>query len=172
MKFWIGVLVASVMFLGGVIYVLDNGLSDMLADMEMNSPELADLAMSPIADGENRADDEPVNHSCLAKLPSDAASKDAVLSVVRAEDDLPSELLEIVGDVEYGEYLASDCMACHLTESEADGIPDISRLGQTDFIVAMHAYKDRLRDDPVMQISVSNLDDEAIAALAAYFAKQ
>ena len=33
-----------------------------------------------------------------------------------AEVELPAEILNIVGDPEYGEYLASDCKTCHKVE--------------------------------------------------------
>jgi cytochrome c len=33
----------------------------------------------------------------------------------------------------------------------------------------MHAYKEKVRPNPVMQMMAGGLDDEEIAALAAYF---
>ncbi|MCB1355818.1 MAG: c-type cytochrome, partial [Maritimibacter sp.] len=41
---------------------------------------------------------------------------------------------------------------------------------EEDFVVAMHAYKQELRPHPVMQMMAKRLNDEEIAALAAYFA--
>jgi cytochrome c len=38
-----------------------------------------------------------------------------------------------------------------------------------DFVLAMHAYKQRLRPHPVMQMMAGRLSDDEIAALAAYF---
>ena len=38
--------------------------------------------------------------------------------VYSGEIDLPAEILNLDGDREYGEYLASDCKTCH----EADGL--------------------------------------------------
>ena len=35
--------------------------------------------------------------------------------------DVPFELLELVGDVEYGEYLASDCKTFHTADGESGG---------------------------------------------------
>jgi cytochrome c len=78
-------------------------------------------------------------------------------------------ILAIVGDPEYGEYLASECMTCHQTSGANDGIPGVSGWPTEDFVVAMHAYKQKLRPHPVMQMMAGRLSDEEIAALAAYF---
>ncbi|MGB1033971.1 MAG: c-type cytochrome [Primorskyibacter sp.] len=85
------------------------------------------------------------------------------------EVDLPAEILAIVGDVAYGEYLASECTTCHQTDGTDRGIPSITRWAEDDFVIAMHAYKRKLRPHPVMQMMAGRLSDEEIAALAAYF---
>jgi cytochrome c len=36
-------------------------------------------------------------------------------------------------------------------------------------VIAMHAYKQKIRSHPVMQMMAGRLSDEEIAALAAYF---
>ena len=41
---------------------------------------------------------------------------------------------------------------------------------EEDFVIAMHAYKDKKRPHPVMQMMAGRLNAEEIAALAAYFA--
>ena len=78
-------------------------------------------------------------------------------------------ILAIVGDPEYGEYLASECMTCHQTSGANDGIPGINGWPTEDFVVAMHAYKQKLRPHPVMQMMAGRLSAEESAALAAYF---
>ena len=85
------------------------------------------------------------------------------------EVELPPEILSIVGDVAYGEYLASECTTCHQTDGTDQGIPSITRWPVEDFVVAMHAYKIKIRPHPVMQMMAGRLSDEEIAALAAYF---
>ena len=40
------------------------------------------------------------------------------------------------------------------------------------FVTALHAYKNKHRDHPVMQLATSRLNDEEIAGLAAFFAIQ
>lgn len=82
---------------------------------------------------------------------------------------LPAATLALVGDPEFGEYLASECQTCHQTSGVNDGIPGISGWPTEDFVVAMHAYKQKLRPHPVMQMMAGRLNDEEIAALGAYF---
>lgn len=85
------------------------------------------------------------------------------------EVDLPPEILAIVGDAEYGEYLSSECTGCHQRDGSADGIPSIVQWPVEDFAIAMHAYKRKIRPHPVMQMMAGRLSDEEIAALATYF---
>lgn len=87
------------------------------------------------------------------------------------EVELPPGTLAIVGDAEYGEYLANECTTCHQRDGDYDGIPAIIAWPEEDFVVAMHAYKRQIRPHPVMQMMAGRLTDEEIAALAAYFAK-
>lgn len=86
------------------------------------------------------------------------------------EVDLPRETLLLVGDAEYGEYLASDCLTCHQITGADQGIRSITGWAEKDFVIAMHAYKQKIRPHPVMQMMAGRLSDEEIAALAAYFA--
>jgi len=82
---------------------------------------------------------------------------------------LAPEILAIVGDPAYGEYLSGECTACHQTSGAANGIPSITGWPTEDFVIAMHAYKDEVRPHPVMQMMAGRLSNEEIAALAAYF---
>lgn len=79
------------------------------------------------------------------------------------------QILALVGDAEYGEYLASECTSCHQAEGGDSGIPSIVYWPQEDFVIAMHAYKDKVRTNPTMQMIAGRLNAEEIAALAAYF---
>lgn len=85
------------------------------------------------------------------------------------DHDLDPAILALQGDPEYGEYLASECATCHQSSGADDGIPGISGWPTEDFVVAMHAYKQKLRPHPVMQMMAGRLNAEEIAALAAYF---
>lgn len=84
--------------------------------------------------------------------------------------ELSHDTLQIEGDREYGEYLSAECTTCHQLTGTDDGIPAIIGWHPEDFVVAMHAYKQGLRPHPVMQMMAGRLDDEQIAALAAFFA--
>ena len=77
------------------------------------------------------------------------------------------EILAIAGDPAYGEYLASECAACH---GGADaGIPSISGRETADFVTALQAYKQGARAHPVMTMVAERLSDEEIASLAVYY---
>ncbi|MEL0129164.1 MAG: cytochrome C, partial [Paracoccaceae bacterium] len=51
-----------------------------------------------------------------------------------------------------------------------EGIPGINGWEIEDFVYALHEYKQKLRENPVMQMMAGSLGDEEIAALASYFA--
>ncbi|SIO04971.1 sulfide dehydrogenase (flavocytochrome c), cytochrome c subunit [Rhodovulum sp. ES.010] len=86
-----------------------------------------------------------------------------------AQPELSEETLAIVGDRAYGEYLSSECTTCHQRDGSDQGIPSITLWPEEKFVLAMHAYKQKLRPHPVMQMMANRLTDEEIAALAAYF---
>jgi len=117
----------------------------------------------------------------------DPAERADLLAFLRANSDKPSnipeaeptaradvpqlspETLALVGDPAYGEYLSSECTTCHQRDGSDQGIPSIVLWPEKNFVLAMHAYKQKLRPHPVMQMMASRLTDEEIAALAAYF---
>lgn len=119
------------------------------------------------------------------KEPADRAD---VLAFLRDYSDLPSnipeaeptarateyaldpEVLALEGDPAYGEYLSGECTTCHQASGAADGIPAVTGWPEEDFVLALHAYKDKIRPHPVMQMIAGRLGNEEIAALAAYFA--
>ncbi len=86
-------------------------------------------------------------------------------------DDAEDALLAEIGDAEYGEYLASECTACHQASGEVDGIPSIIGWDEESFRLSMHDYRVKTRQHPVMNMIAERLGDEEIAALSAYFAK-
>ena len=96
---------------------------------------------------------------------------EAAPTATATDHDLDPEILAIQGDPEYGEYLSNECLTCHRADGAAEGIPSITFWPEEDFVVAMHAYKRKLRPHPVMQMMAGRLNNEEIAALAAYFAK-
>jgi cytochrome c len=119
-------------------------------------------------------DDPQDRHDVIAFLRQYSASPqdipESAPTAAPKEIELPPEILAIVGDREYGEYLASECLTCHQSDGSDAGIPSITYWPEENFVMAMHAYKQKLRPHPVMQMMASRLSDEEIAALAAYFA--
>jgi cytochrome c553 len=74
------------------------------------------------------------------------------------------------GDRALGEYLSSECVTCHQTSGRrGDGIPAITGHPGDQFIALMETYKQRQRENPVMQAIAARLSAEEIAALAAYY---
>lgn len=83
--------------------------------------------------------------------------------------ELPPDVLALQGDAEYGAYLSSECTTCHQVDGSDQGIPSIAYWPEEDFVLALHAYKTKLRPHPVMQMIAGRLSNEEIAALAAFF---
>ena len=96
-------------------------------------------------------------------------TSDAQDAATTAGFAVAAEILAITGDFAYGEYLSSECTACHQASGADSGIPSITGWAEPDFVTAMHAYKEAAREHPVMQMMASRLSNEEIAALAAYF---
>lgn len=73
-------------------------------------------------------------------------------------------------DAELGKYLSEECVTCHQTSGPAiAGVPPIAGLPEDQFVALMNAYKDKQRDNPVMQTVAGRLGADDIAALASYF---
>ncbi|WP_170394064.1 c-type cytochrome [Ruegeria arenilitoris] len=90
-------------------------------------------------------------------------------TAIGTDHSIDPTILAIQGDPEYGAYLSSECTTCHQIEGGDEGIPSIVYWPDDDFVVAMHAYKDKQRPHPVMQMIAGRLSNDEIAALAAYF---
>lgn len=95
---------------------------------------------------------------------------EAAPTAVGTDHNVDPAILAIQGDPEYGEYLSSECLTCHRADGETEGIPAVTGWPEESFVVAMHQYKTKERDHPVMQMMAGRLNNEEIAALAAYFA--
>lgn len=99
--------------------------------------------------------------------PRDIPEADPTAS--KREVELDPAVLAIQGDPDFGQYLSSECTTCHQSDGSDKGIPSITNWPTQDFVMAMHAYKRKLRPHPVMQMMAGRLSDDEIAALAAYF---
>jgi cytochrome c len=100
---------------------------------------------------------------------SDPASDPTAAAAPRA--DMATAVLEIEGDPDYGEYLASECVTCHQPSGRTEGIPSIVGWPKDAFVRALFEYKNNVRSHQVMRMITTNLGNEEIAALAAYFAQ-
>ena len=73
------------------------------------------------------------------------------------------------GDLEFGRYLATECLTCHRSGTAGGAIPNIFGMAEARFIVLIKAYRDKQLPNPVMQSVASRLKDDEIDALAHYF---
>lgn len=105
--------------------------------------------------------------SAIAERPSRAAL--AALAGFAAL--IPSgSCAQAAGDRALGEYLSSECTACHQTSGRHDGgIPAIVGLPSDQFIALMNSYKDRQRENQVMRTIAGRLTQEEVEALASYY---
>ena len=71
--------------------------------------------------------------------------------------------------LEYGQHLSGECTACH-RDGANKTIPPIVGWPVKSFVAVMNSYKKGERDNKAMISVAQSLDDEQIAALAAYFA--
>jgi len=85
------------------------------------------------------------------------------------DPQVADDILALVGDKDYGEYLSGTCTSCHQLDGSDAGIPSIVGWVNEDFVTAMHAFKNKSRENPVMQQIAGSLNAEEIAGLAAYF---
>ncbi|MGE3643126.1 MAG: cytochrome c [Beijerinckiaceae bacterium] len=77
----------------------------------------------------------------------------------------------VKGDKALGEYLSSTCVTCHqISGKSTAGVPPIVGWDEESFVAVMKSYKDKIRENKVMQTLTAPLSDEDIAGLAAYFA--
>jgi len=82
-----------------------------------------------------------------------------------------SRVLAIEADVEYGEYLAGECLGCHQQADNRGGVPPIYKLTQDYFVHALLEYQDGTRTNGFLQTIAGSLGLEELAALIAIFQK-
>lgn len=73
-------------------------------------------------------------------------------------------------DLEFGRYLATECLTCHRSATVGGAIPNIFGMAEPRFVVLIKAYRDKQLPNPVMQSVASRLKDDEIEALAHFFA--
>lgn len=103
-------------------------------------------------------------------LSAEGFTEDEITQIAQGAGIDPAVLM-VEGDIEYGAYLSGECTTCHQVSGAHDGIPNIVQWDTVFFMLAMHEYKLKSREHPVMQMVAGRLGTEEIAALAAYFAQ-
>lgn len=73
-------------------------------------------------------------------------------------------------DLEFGRYLATECLTCHRSGAAGTAIPNIFGMQEATFATLIKAYRDKQLPNPVMQSVASRLKDDEIDALAHFFA--
>ena len=72
-------------------------------------------------------------------------------------------------DLEFGRYLATECLTCHRSATATSTIPNIFGLPESRFILLVRAYRGKQLPSDVMQTIAGRLKDDEIEALAHYF---
>mgnify|MGYP001204431245 CR=1 FL=1 len=88
----------------------------------------------------------------------------SMLSTAKAED-IPD-----YADLEFGEYLSSQCVTCHKNNS-SKGIPAIAGKDYHYLVSLLEGYRSKELKNNVMRLQAGNLSDEEIASLSLYFSK-
>jgi len=107
-------------------------------------------------------------HKARTRSKRAAAASIAVVAFLLAA--VSSSLSTAAGDRALGEYLSAECVTCHQVSGQTTGgIPAIVAWPEDQFVAVLKSYKDKHRDNQVMQTITARLTEEEIAALAAYF---
>jgi cytochrome c553 len=69
----------------------------------------------------------------------------------------------------HGRHLARECTACHRPEAPGGAIPSIAGKPAAEIIGLLQAYRDGRKTSPVMTSVARSLNEDEMAALAAYF---
>jgi cytochrome c553 len=94
----------------------------------------------------------------------------AVFVLVRPSGPIQASTVAGKGDKAFGEYLSGTCTTCHqITGQAVGGVPPILAWPEDQFVAVMKSYRDKDRENQVMQAIAGRLTDEEIYALAAYF---
>ncbi len=117
-----------------------------------------------------KKDSDRANLIAFLQSLSDEEGAEALANENNNKDpDLPAEVLALEGDRDYGEYLSGTCVGCHQIDGADEGIPSITGWPSEAFMTAIFSYQLKYRENPVMQQIAGSLNNEEIAALAAYF---
>jgi cytochrome c553 len=88
-----------------------------------------------------------------------------VLGLTLASPAAVSDTKKIV----YGRHLSGECSACHRVDGTDNGIPSITGWDSDEFVATLIFYRNGERNNPAMVSVAQSLDDDQMAALAAYY---
>jgi len=86
--------------------------------------------------------------------------------------DALAEIMSMESDAEYGAYLSSECLTCHTPTGPNGAIPQIHGKAKDFLAIALLGYKNKQRDNEVMQGIAMALSNEDIAALVTYLSAE
>ena len=86
------------------------------------------------------------------------------LGAPSARAEAPDTLLR------YGRHLAQECTSCHRSDGANGAIPALAGRPATEIKGLLEDFRAGRKTNPVMVSVAKSLDDEQMAALAAYFA--
>lgn len=112
---------------------------------------------------------EDADHLFLDFYVEDAA--DVIAPFLKGVDDDETEIDFAAADLEYGEYLGQECLACH-QPGGGEGVPGIAGAGAAHLYEALVEYANGTRDHAAMRMVARSLDIEQRTAVAAHFAAQ
>ena len=69
----------------------------------------------------------------------------------------------------YGQHLAQECTGCHRIDGRDSAIPSIAGWDAERFTTTLRFYQTGQRTNPVMVSVAKSLNEEQLAALAAYY---
>lgn len=139
-------------------------LDEFLAAPQVMIPGIA-MIYDGISDPDDRA--ELIAWLASGPMPLSVATPESI-ALPFASD--VAVVLNGKADLEYGEYLAGQCLTCHSAPGSADSVPPIKGLPAAYFINALLEYQRGERSNPVMQTMSESLGVEELAALASFFA--
>jgi cytochrome c553 len=101
----------------------------------------------------------------MSKLPSRPILILAILSMCTGAWAATDER-----QLSYGKHLAQECATCHRIDGIDNGIPSIVGHSPSQFVQTITYYRNGERTNQAMVSVAQSLDDEQVAALAAYYA--
>lgn len=89
-----------------------------------------------------------------------------------SSDGEAERVLALSSDLAYGEYLAGECVTCHVASpsatSKGDAVPVIGGIEASRIVRALLEYRSGRRPNTTMGNVAGSLGDEEIAVLAQY----